>query len=169
MTLRSSVTEPARNSDLLAWCEAAKRIEAMGCTPVIVPDTDLVIEGRERELFGDLPVFGPAAIDLELRLALYRRAWLNLADNGGPAFLNYFMPDPRILCFLPVEKLPEVVQMTNRGVNRMAELLGVQVGGSFPFATPVSRFVWKPDTIDNIVSEFEMASEHLLTTEGDVA
>ena len=161
LTLRTSNTETDRNSNLAAWCEAAYRIQKTGCTPVIVPDTDLVIEGRERELFGDLPVYGPAAIDLELRVALYRRAWLNLADNGGPAFLNYFMADPRILCFLPVAKLPEVVQITGRGVDRMAELLGVKVGESFPFATPVSRFVWKPDTVENIMDAFERAASHL--------
>ncbi|NQW10007.1 MAG: hypothetical protein HQ481_09040 [Alphaproteobacteria bacterium] len=169
LTLRTSSTETDRNSDLAAWCNAADRIRAAGCTPVVVPDTDLVIEGREREPFGDLPVYGLAALDLELRVALFRRAWLNLADNGGPAFLNYFMADPRILCFLPVAKLPEVVQLTNRGVDRMAELLGVKTGESFPFATPVSRFVWKPDTVDHIMEEFEAASAYLLASEGNAA
>ena len=84
---------------------------------------------------------------------MYRRAYLNFADNGGPPLLNFFMPDSKLLLFLPVEKLPEVV--TQGGLPRMAQLLGVEPYGDFPMATPVCRFVWRPDNRDVIIEEFE--------------
>lgn len=155
-TLRSSNTEASRNSRIEEWLAAAQEIRARGYDPVIVPDTDLVTAGADATMFGDLPVFGIGAIDLELRVALFQRAYLNFADNGGPAFLNYFMADSRLLCFLPVDKLPAVVVNTG-GLDRMAQLLAVQPGGDFPHATPLCRFVWRPDRRDAVIEEFDKA------------
>ena len=154
-TLRTSRTEAARNSRLEEWVAAAQEVRARGYDPVIVPDTDLVTSGEDNSLFEDLPVFGIGAIDLELRAAMFRRAYLNFADNGGPAFLNYFMAGSRMLCFLPIDKLPSVVQAG--GVDRMAQLLGVETGGDFPHATPLCRFVWRADGREAVIEEFEKA------------
>lgn len=155
-TLRTSKTEATRNSRIDEWLAAAREVQARGYDPVIVPDTDLVTGGLDTTLFGDLPVFAIGAIDLELRVALFRRAYVNFADNGGPAFLNYFMADSRLLCFLPVDKLPSVV--AQGGVQRMAQLLAVEVNGDFPHATPLCRFVWRADRQEAIIDEFEKAT-----------
>lgn len=165
-TLRTSTIESGRNSNTPAWIEAARRIRDRGFDPVVLPDTDLVTSGRDIGAFGDIPSFGIGAIDLELRVALYRRGLINMADNGGPAFINYFMEGSSAVCFLPVEKLPEVVEMTGRGVDRMAELLGVPAGGDFPGATPRRRFVWQPDTLENIMTAFEAAAATLPASSG---
>ncbi len=161
LTLRVSTIESARNSDVDAWLQAAARIRDAGFDPIIIPDTDLVTSGQDVGAFGDIPVFAMGAIDLELRIALYQRALVNLADNGGPAFISYFMENVSAVCFLPVEKLPEVVTVTGRGVDRMAELLGVEPYGDFPWSSPVRRFVWQPDTLDNILQAFDEATAHL--------
>lgn len=154
-TLRTSRTEAGRNSRIPEWVAAAKAIRERGHPVVIVPDTDLVTAGTDAAMFEDFPVFGIGAVDLELRVALFRRAYLNFADNGGPAFLNYFMAGSRLLCFLPVDKLPEVV--AQGGMQRMAHLLGVKPGGDFAHATPLCRFVWRPDRTDAILDEFDKA------------
>lgn len=161
LTVRSSTVETSRNSNTPAWTEAARRIRDRGFDPIFLPDTDLVTRGEDVGAFGDIPTYGIGALDLELRVALYRRALINMADNGGPAFINYFMGDSSAVCFLPVEKLPEVVQMTGRGVDRMAELLGVAPGGDFPGATPRRRFVWQADTVENIMTAFDAAASDL--------
>lgn len=165
-TLRSSQTEATRNSRIDEWLTAAREVRARGYDPVIVPDTDLVTAGLETTMFEDLPVFGIGSVDLELRVALFRRAYLNFADNGGPAFLNYFMTGSRLLCFLPVDKLPSVVGQG--GVQRMAQLLAVEPNGDFPHATPLCRFVWRPDRTDAILDEFDKAVTLLdaATTQG---
>jgi|GEM_PF-711528 len=155
-TLRTSSIETARNSNTGDWLKVAARAREMGFDPIILPDTDLVTQGLDRDGFGDIPAFGIGAIDLELRVALYRRAVINMADNGGPAFINYFMEDSSAVCFLPVAKLPEVVK-SRGGLDRMAALLGVPTGGDFPGATPRRRFVWEADTLDNIMVAFEAA------------
>lgn len=154
-TLRTSKTETTRNSRIDEWLAAAREVRTRGYDPVIVPDTDLVTGGLDTTLFGDLPVFAIGAIDLELRVALFHRAYLNFADNGGPAFLNYFMAESRMLCFLPVDKLPSVV--AQGGVQRMSQLLAVEQNGDFPHATPLCRFVWRPDRQEAIIDEFVKA------------
>lgn len=161
LTLRSSMIEAERNSNVPDWIEAARRIRERGFDPIILPDTDLATRGTETGAFADIPTYGIGAVDLELRTALYRRALINMADNGGPAFINYFMGDSSAVCFLPVEKLPMVVQLTGRGVDRMAELLGVEPGGDFPNPTPRRRFVWQPDTLEKIMTAFDAAAADL--------
>lgn len=161
LTLRTSTIEPRRNSNIPAWLEAAARIRDRGFDPIILPDTDLVTAGLDIGAFGDIPCYAIGAIDLELRAALYRHCMVNLADNGGPAFLNYFMGTSSAVCFLPVEKLPEAVTSAGRGLDRMAELLGVAPYESFPGATPARRFVWKPDTLDNIMDAFDAAAAYI--------
>jgi hypothetical protein len=156
-TVRTSTIEVARNSNAPAWIEVARRARDRGFDPVILPDTDLVTRGQELGAFGDIPVYGMGAIDLELRAAMYRRGLINMADNGGPAFITYFMGDTSGVCFMPVEKLPEVVRLTGGTVDRMAELLGVRAGESFPGATPRRRFVWEVDTTENIQRAFDAA------------
>jgi len=165
ITLRTSRAEPARNSRLEEWLAAAEGMRERGFDPVIVPDTDLVTGGYDMSLFGDLPVFSIGSVDLDLRLAMFRCATLSIADNGGPAFLSYFMGGSTMLCFLPVEKLPEVVGLGR--VGRMAELLGVVEGESFPHATPLRRFVWRPDRREVILEEFEKAVAALETQAAD--
>ncbi len=80
-------------------------------------------------------MFSLGAVDLDLRLAMYRRALLNMADNGGPSFLNFYMADSTIVCFLPVDKLPIVVAAG--GESRLALLLGMELGGNFLYGSPV--------------------------------
>lgn len=155
ITLRTSRAEPDRNSRLDEWLAAARVMRERGFEPIIVPDTDVVTGGYDMTIFGDLPVFSIGSIDLDLRLAMFRRATLNIADNGGPAFLSYFMGGSTMLCFLPVEKLPAIVGSGSH--RRMAELLGVEEGGSFPHATPLRRFIWRPDRREVIVEEFDKA------------
>lgn len=161
LTLRCSNVEPHRNSNAPAWLAAAGRIRDRGFDPIILPDTDLVTAGLDIGAFADIPCYPMGAIDLELRAALYSQCLLNLADNGGPAFINYFMGQTSAVCFLPVAKLPEVVNLNGQGLDRMAALLGVVPYQSFPDATPARRFVWKPDTLDNIMDAFDAAVAHL--------
>lgn len=159
ITLRTSRAETGRNSRLDQWLPAARHIKERGFVPVIVPDTDLVTGGVDESQFGGLTVCGIAAVDLDLRQALAHRATLNIADNGGPTFLNFFTGGSTLLCFLPVERLPAIVG--SGGIERMAELLGVEAGGDFPHASALRRFVWRPDDRDAIIEEFEKAAAAL--------
>lgn len=165
LTIRTSTIESARNSNTAAWLDAASQIRDRGFDPIIVPDTDLVTSGAIDGLFNGVPCYAIGAIDLELRVALYRRGLINMADNGGPAFINYFMGDSSAVCFLPVEKLPEVVAMTGGGIDRMAELLGVPAGGDFPGATPRRRFVWQADSLENIMAAFDAGAADLAASQ----
>jgi len=160
LTLRNAGVEIHRNARVEDWVQAAYTMRALGYDPIIVPDTDLATAGLDADLFPGLPRYTIGAVNLELRVALFRRAYLNMADNGGPAFLNFFMAGSTMLCFLPVDKLPGVVAQ-NGGIDQMAQLLGVATGDSFPNATPTCRFVWEPDRFENILYEFHKATRAL--------
>jgi len=153
ITLRTSRVEPERNSRTAEWLAAARAIRDRGYPVLFVPDTELVTGGCEDREFEDFPVFALGAMDLDLRLAMYRRALLNMADNGGPSFLNFYMEDSKIVCFLPVDKLPIVVAAG--GESRLALLLGMELGGNFPYGSPVRRLVWRPDRAPAILEEFD--------------
>lgn len=158
LTLRTSRSEPERNSRMKDWVAAAKVIKDRGYDPVIVPDTDLATVGVTD--FGEIAGFPLGALSVDLRLAIYRRALLNLSHGGGPGFLPWFS-DARMLAFLPVESLP----VSARGsLSGMAQLLGTAVGGDWPNATPLRRFVWKPATVEAIIGEFDAAVAALPAT-----
>lgn len=151
LTLRGSPHEDWRNSRVEEWLAAADHIRGRGLDPVIVPDHDLATAGRGA--FGAHHVYLPGALDLDLRVAMYALAGLNMAHNGGPAFLAFFMTAPMV-CFLPVDALPAVAP----DLGRMATLLGVPPGGQFPYASPRRRLVWEPADRDTIVEAFEQAT-----------
>lgn len=147
ITLRSSPVEPHRNTDASQWLKAAEQIRDRGYDPIIVPDHDEATIGAMD--YGTWPVCALAAIDLDLRLALYERS-INLSHNGGPSFLAYFMGAP-LVSFLPVDNLPTV----SPDIGHMASMLGVAPNGDWPHATPGRVLIWEPATVENIVAAFD--------------
>lgn len=152
LTLRGSTIEDHRNSRIDEWMAAADHMAARGYDPIIIPDHDLATDGFDE--FGPHRVYSPGALDLDLRVAMYALADVNMAHNGGPAVLPYFMAGASQVCFLPVDNLPSVAPT----VDRMACLLGIDVGGDWPhMGGPMRRFVWEPDKREAIIGAFDAA------------
>jgi hypothetical protein len=92
ITLRQAEYWPNRNSDLKSWDRVARELRARGIAVVVVPDTHgKGLQGCEE--------FTPAAWDIDLRLALYESAVLNLGVANGPMALLH----------LAVEECPYIV------------------------------------------------------------
>jgi hypothetical protein len=85
MTLRDTY-EPGRNSDRREWMAAARILEQHGLQVVIVDDTSIALESG----------VGQAEISLDVRMAMYESASMNVIGNAGPAQLLWFSTAPFI-------------------------------------------------------------------------
>ncbi|MGE0876750.1 MAG: hypothetical protein AB7O31_18955, partial [Burkholderiales bacterium] len=92
-------------------------------------------------------VLQAAAWNVHLRMAIYERAFLNLAVVHGPMELCWYNECCRYLLFCPVN----TAALTAEDVLRRE---GFEPGGQLPFARPWQRWVWEADEPDAIRREF---------------
>ncbi|MEE2933733.1 MAG: tetratricopeptide repeat protein [Pseudomonadota bacterium] len=151
ITLRESPNDPARNSNLDAWARFAATIDENEFLPVIIRDTDAVFLPVPEELKG-LCHFNEAAIDLDLRLAFYESAFLNMLVNNGPLQICYLNPKIRYLAYKMFNATNEADERATCGVY------GIPIGGQLPMATPFQRIIWNDDCYETLVDSFANAS-----------
>jgi hypothetical protein len=131
ITIRDTHIKPVRNSDIAAWIEAARWIEAQGLAPLFIPDT----ENRERS-FGGFRALPEASLDVLLRLAVYDRAKLNLGIGIGPLSLCFYSRRPLLIFKM----------LNNDSYESSAEFLaqnGLPPGSQPWWFTPRQRIVWE--------------------------
>lgn len=123
MTLRG--TKPAlRNSDELLWrAYMVKEIQSVGFDVVILDDTSKALEHGA----------GFFELNVDLRMACYQNAHLNILPNGGPASLCVFSDVP-YLFFDAGDHIP--------GWKEMMIDQGVPYRKSPPWANEKQRFVY---------------------------
>ncbi|MEI6985422.1 MAG: hypothetical protein WCK65_04770 [Rhodospirillaceae bacterium] len=147
ITLRTYGFMPARNSNLAAWAAFARHVERLGFLPVFIPDTEAAFDLTPPEL-ANFVIFSEPAWNLDLRMALYEAAWLNMLINNGPFGLVAFS-DARYLLFKILT--PSVRMATAHYMNH----LGYEVYRTPPFAGRFQKWVWEDDTLPVIKREFE--------------
>ncbi|MEE8558140.1 MAG: hypothetical protein V3T14_09670 [Myxococcota bacterium] len=147
ITLRQYGVDPARNSNLEAWGDFARRLDRNRFLPVVVPDTDHAFDRPPPEL-RDLVLYDPPAWNLELRMALYEAAHLNMLVSCGPATLCVLSPVARYLMFKI--SVPGVHLASEQILKR----LGFVPGETPPFATPFQKWIWDRDDLATIEAEF---------------
>lgn len=146
ITLRGYRFLPERNSRASDWLAFADDLDASIYVPVFVPDTESAMRPPAVDLSRHV-VCEAAIWDLEIRMALYEAAHLNLALMHGPLALCWYNADCRYVIFI------------NMGVaahNSEAALRehGHEIDASLPFATPFQRLVWAADELAIIRREF---------------
>jgi hypothetical protein len=154
ITLRSYNYVPARNSNLTAWINFARRLDTERFSVIFVPDTVQWFNNRFTEL-QNLLVFSEAAVVLGLRMALYQRAYLNLGVNNGPMGLCWLNEQTRYITF---KMLSDAAPQTT---PEYMKFLGFEIGKSLPFATPWQQWVWEEDELEVIERAFEAMVERL--------
>lgn len=134
LTMRKQTNDTARNSDRGAWDQFAAWLRERGYVVVSLDDTnEALAQGR-----------GYAELDIDLRLALYEHAEMNVVGNNGPAALLWHSDAPymRIGSGIPAD------WTTN---------LGLAQGEQIPWAASDQRLVYAPDT-------FEAMRDHFMVT-----
>jgi hypothetical protein len=147
ITIRDYTFMSARNSNLEAWAEFTRRLDAREYLPVFVLDTERTLDPLPSPLAG-FEVFREASWNVGLRMALYESSYVNLGVNNGPIFMCALNARTRLLMFKIIT--PEVPQTTGELIAK----LGYKIGGQLPFATPYQRWVWEDDTLEVIEREF---------------
>lgn len=90
ITLRTYNYIPARNSDIEAWVDFARELDPKKYRVVFIPDASA--QGIESiEQLNGFEVFDPACWNIQLRAALYRRAWINMGVACGPLAISGLM------------------------------------------------------------------------------
>lgn len=143
LTLRQTHT-PTRNSNVPAWHELAKHIESRGYQVVMIPDTEEMM-GQANGLF---------ACDLDLRMALYEEAVLNMSSSGGPFMLNLFAGLPYV--FFYDVNLPAYIENGKKHWRPTAEYtanMGLPVGDQYPVGG--GKIVWASDNAETLIKEFD--------------
>lgn len=130
ITLRRSVARPGRDSNLEAWMGFAARIERAGYRPVFVPDVENPQLDTAFDVLDDLSV--------DMRLALYETAMLNMGVNNGPMGLCCYSAQP-LLAFKFISKAQYATSA------EYFTRIGFPPGSQFPWFGKHQRIVWEDD------------------------
>jgi len=126
---------PERNSDLDAWAAFARELIDAGYRVEVIDDSDIELRNGR----------GFAALDPDLRLALYQRAAVNFIGQNGPAALCWHS-DAKFMQF--GFGLPAATWGKHCETN-----MALKAGDQLPWAKD-QAIVWRPDTVETIRQEF---------------
>ena len=129
---------PRRNSNLTAWGKLAEYLTDEGFAPIFVPDTATAFDPVD-DAIAKFPIFTEGAMSVELRMALYETAWLNMLVNNGPFGCLSFSDSP----YLMFKILTPGVRMTSESYMTS---LGYEIGATPPFCSPFQKWVWRTTT-----------------------
>jgi len=133
-TLRDSIRNKWRDSDLPSWKQFASYLRA---------------EGWEIEVMMDCE-FAPLAI--EARMSAYKGAKMNFGSSNGPMALCHFSDMPYITSNMIPRHNPE------NAAERLKTYMshgGFPYGSQFSFKTPNQMIQWEYDTFDNLKKAYE--------------
>ncbi len=146
LTLRESHHAKFRNANIDDWLRFAAQLDRDRYVAVIVRDTDQVFQSPDS--FAEFVTFPEAAIDLEIRLAFYEAAYLNLLVNNGPLAACYLNPKIRFLAYRFFENTDE------EGTVPYTQLYGIPCGGQLPISNEFQRIIWEDDNYDVLFTSF---------------
>ncbi len=160
ITLRASAAAPRRNSRVDEWAEFARGLDRRRFTPIFVDDSEAPIDGCKSASLAGETFCDSARWNVEIRMALYEAAWLNLAVMHGPMELCWYSEASRYVLFLEVGTEPgSSEEAITEG--------GARIGADLQFATPFQHVVWGRDDAATIATAFdamahriELAAEH---------
>lgn len=147
ITLRQYKFNESRNSSLHNWVRFSKFLNHREYFPVFIPDTDSVCEQRPKAL-DYVRTFPEVAMNLQLRMALYAEAYLNMGTSGGPMGLLFLSENYRYLVF---KILVDSVPLCSK---EHLLSLGFNPGESLPYSRVTQKLVWEDDEYEVIQREF---------------
>jgi hypothetical protein len=148
ITLRQSDFQAVRNSDASSWARFALWLEERDFLPVIVPDTEAHLSGTSAPLGAGIE-YPAAAVNIELRAALYRKCVTNLMVGTGPLTICISGADVSYIAF---------ILLHDGAIAATAEWFdsqGMPPGTQPAYAGPLQRIAWDGQEFGTIVREFE--------------
>jgi hypothetical protein len=157
ITLRNYDYSPERNSRNADWIAFADSLDPAVFVPIFVHDTETAMRRAPAD-FGRHVACHAASWSLEIRMALYEAAWLNMALMHGPMELCWYNEQARYVLFMTVG---------TAAINTEASLIanGHRLGIDLEFAKPYQRIVWKRDDLPALRDAFAVMQESLSSQE----
>jgi hypothetical protein len=146
ITLRNYAFTPTRNSRNEDWIAFADGLDQSIYAPIFVHDSETAM-GHPPGDFSRHIVCEAASWNLEIRMALYEAAWLNMALMHGPLELCWYNESARYLLFITVGTAAVTT------ADAMIEN-GHRIGVDLDFAKPWQRFAWEPDSLSALQRNF---------------
>ena len=144
LTLREASFNSQRNVDIEPWLAFAQWLTANGYFPVVLRDIETALAGST--VFEDFEQFPAAVFNLDLRLALYEEAFLNIAVTNGPMQLAFYDRAVRLICFVTGE--------WRTYPDTPLERDGIAFGEIPPFLNSWQRYAWREPRLDALIEEF---------------
>ncbi len=138
ITVRQSSYHSQRNSNLTEWFKIAEWLLRQNIEPIFIPDT-------ENSNLGGWNSCPEAALDVDLRAALYEGALINLGVANGPMYLCPFLESRYLIFNINVES-------SHSSSTEFLLSHGIAKGDETAFGGN-GRVIWKPDTAENIIAE----------------
>ena len=152
ITLRESSHKPERNSNIVEWAKAADKISSLGFHPIIVRDTENSFN-TPCPLLKNFSHCPQAAVNLDLRLALYELCQTNLMVLNGPGVLCWLSKKASYIMFRMITSNVE-----NSSLAMLASM-GLTPNSDLAIASPRQRLVWEIDKSETIVREFQKLTD----------
>lgn len=159
ITLRNYDYHPSRNNNIIEWLKFAGALDKHEYFVTFIPDTEDALSQETLDLDG-WHTFNLAASNALLRHALYEIAYLNLSVNTGPFSLCWLNPNCHYITF---KIIPESLHFKEQ-LGKIMQARGFVNNENAFFANKLQKWVWKEDTFDVILSEFELMC-HLIEKE----
>lgn len=154
ITLRESDYNLNQNSNLEAWISFAGDLDLDIYCPIFVPDTAKCFAPQPEPLLS-FRTCTVAAVNLQLRAALYELSWLNMMVPNGPGELCRLSDSIRYLYFKVVSGTADTTS------TLLIASQGIEIGGQLPHATPFQRLIWEPDDHAAIIREFDTMARRI--------
>ena len=153
ITLRNYAYSPERNSSNAVWITFANSLDPTAYVPIFVHDTETSMREPPAD-FGRHVVCHAASWSLEIRMALYEAAWLNMALMHGPMELCWYNERARYVLFMAVG---------TAAINTEVSLIenGHRLAVDLEFAKPYQRIVWERDDLPALVHAFAVMERAL--------
>lgn len=145
ISIRQSDFQLPRNSNRAEWRIMADWLDSQGYHVIIVPDTEALLANEPMPEFDGLRLCPPAAMEPDLRLALYDRAVLNLYTSSGPFALALYGGVPLYMCKVLVPGIHSCTEAVQRKLGLTPDT---------PL-NPYQRVSWQDDTFASIKPEVE--------------
>ncbi len=152
LTLRSSWIYANRNVELEEWYKFYKYLLSEGYSVVVIPDQEDYFSRKDYGKY-DWVICDAACLNVELRIAAYSSAILNICSSNGPPSLMYYSHAK----FLQFDQL----RGGEYNENQWEAMNGFPVGGNFPWFDRLQRLVWKDSNFETLIEEYLSVSSHL--------
>ena len=142
VTLRSQLYQPSRNSNFDSWLQFLNGLDRQIYAPVIVPDTDAVLDLLLAP--SDLIIFREAAWNIGLRMSLYELLMQTYSNNGPAAWHINSTVSPSLHQHRPTSSVHRELSYSARNSAKSISR----------FATPGQIWWWKQDSLQNLRDGF---------------